>query len=35
MQAYKITSVLRMLGLDEPHFLSDYSDTADFIFILY
>ena len=32
---YKITRILRTLWLDKSHFLSEYRDTADVIFILY
>ena len=32
---YKITRVLSMLRFDEPHYLSEYGDTVDVIFILY
>ena len=32
---YKIARVLRTLWLDEPHFLSEYRDTADVIFNSY
>ena len=32
---YKITRVQRTLLLDKPHFLSEYRDMIDVIFILY
>ena len=32
---YKITRFLRKFWLDERHFLSEYKDTAEVIYILY